>query len=220
MVTNSPQNILIPPLRSRWHDLLQATSADLKSGDEVFSWLIDRYSEKIRSYHNLEHVNDLLEAIDRVKDLAEKPPVLHFCAWFHDCIYDSQALDNEAKSAVCAVEALKELRVDDATITATTQIILSTQKHQPLLPSRDNQIFLDLDLAILSVEHNKYLKYAQAIRQEYQHVSDRQYQQGRIEVLSQFLARDKIYYTDYYYHLLESKARDNLWAEIASLEFV
>lgn len=94
------------------------------------------------------------------------------------------------------------------------QIILSTRKHEPFLEDRDNLIFLDVDLSILGAAPDRYLAYSQAIRQEYHRLSDRDYQAGRKQVLTQFLARDRIYYTDYFYQKLESSARKNLQAEI------
>ena len=49
-----------------------------------------------------------------------------------------------------------------------------------------NLIFLDLDLAIIGTEPNKYLEYAKAIRKEYRWLGDRDYQRGRIKVLTNF----------------------------------
>ena len=74
-----------------------------------------------------------------------------------------------------------------------------------------------MDLAILGTTSNQYQKYAVAIRKEYNYLSDRDYQVGRKKVLNQFLARKKIYYTDYFYQRLESIARNNIRAEINNL---
>ena len=75
-------------------------------------------------------------------------------------------------------------------------------------------------MAILGTTPNKYQEYAQAIRQEYHHLSDRDYQVGRKKVLSKFSARDRIYYTDYFYKQLESVARKNIQAEINHLDAI
>lgn len=66
-------------------------------------------------------------------------------------------------------------------------------------------------------KYDKYLQYAQAIRKEYSHLSDRDYQLGRKKFLIQFLAKTRIYYTDYFYQWLELTARNNLQTEINRL---
>ncbi len=78
----------------------------------------------------------------------------------------------------------------------------------------DNLIFLDLDLAILGASPAKYWQYAIAIRQEYSYLSDRDYRQGRKQVLAEFLNRDRIYFTKHFNRQLESIARKNLQTEI------
>ena len=204
----------IQKLRLSWLDLLDSSLAETKFEAKIFTSLIDSYTSRHRSYHNLNHVYDILNWIELVKDFAENTDILRFAAWFHDCIYDPQSLDNEAKSAVEAERALEALNIDREIIKKIEQIILSTKNHQPSIASIDNLLFLDLDLAILGTNPARYREYAKAIRQEYNHVSDRYYQTGRKKVLTQFLNRERIYYTDYFYHRLETAARKNLQAEI------
>ena len=62
-----------------------------------------------------------------------------------------------------------------------------------------------------------YKQYAQAIRQEYAHVADDNYRDGRTAVLQGLLAHPKLYLTDYYYSQLEAQARDNIKRELISL---
>ena len=105
-------------------------------------------------------------------------PVIQLAAWFHDYVYDPQAKDNEVQSAVYAQKAIEQLNVNPDIIKSVKQIILSTQKHQPLIDSIDNLIFLDVDLAILGTSSKQYFQYANAIRQEYIWLSDRDYRTG------------------------------------------
>ena len=69
-------------------------------------------------------------------------------------------------------------------------------------------------LAILGTSSEGYLKYAKAIRLKYSWLCDRNYQQGRKQLLNNFLVRERIYYTDYFYQKLELQTRENLKAEI------
>lgn len=203
-------------LKFSWHSLLQNLPANSQLGEVIFVDLVNAYSHPARHYHNLEHIQHLLALSEKVRDISDRFVVLQFSAWFHDYIYDSQAKDNEIKSAVYAEKMLNALNVSPDIIQLVKQIILSTQKHKPLINSIDNLIFLDLDLSILGVSTNKYLKYTQAIRKEYSWLSDRDYQKGRKQVLINFLARERVYYTDYFYQQLEVQARSNLKSEIES----
>lgn len=205
-------------LKKSWFDLLQELSVkDIKSGNEILVNLIQRYSEPIRHYHNLEHLQEILFLLQQVQDISHNPSVLQLSAWFHDCIYDPQAKDNEALSAIFAEQVLNQLDVDSQIIYLTTEIVRSTKNHQPLIYGIDNLIFLDVDLAILGTTKEQYLQYAHAIRQEYSHLNNLAYRKGRTELLTQILTKPKIYYTDYFYQRLETTARNNLQAEIAQL---
>ena len=207
-------------LRLSWCNLLERTSADLEIGNKIFRVLIDSYSSTARKYHNLQHVYDILDLIERATDRSNNINILQFAAWFHDYIYHPQASDNESRSAIAARNFLQQLSLNIETIEAVEKIILSTQKHQPLIQDIDNLIFLDLDLAILGTRSSQYKIYSRKIRQEYSHLSDRDYQIGRKKVLTQFLARTRIYYTDYFYRKLELKARKNIQTEIKSNCFI
>lgn len=77
------------------------------------------------------------------------------------------------------------------------------------------EIFLDLDLEVLSRSAEEYKLYAQQIRQEYAHYPDEEFRNGRIRVLSNFIKRDKIYFTTAF---SEAKARENLNLELRQLK--
>ena len=198
-------------LKLNWLNLLTELNTDLLRGEVVFKNLVEAHSDSARHYHNLNHVRDLLS-------WAESSPTIELAAWFHDYVYDSRRQDNEIKSAIYAEETLTRLNIAPDIIQTVKQIILSTQKHQPSIGSIDNLIFLDLDLAIIGASSDRYFEYAAAIRKEYSWLSDRDYQQGRKQVLNSFLARTKIYYTDYFYQSMEQQARANLAKEIELLD--
>ena len=204
-------------LKSQWNSLILALSADAQLGEAVFIDLVNTYSDSARHYHNLEHIQHILNHIEEVKVLSDRLTAVQLAAWFHDYVYNPQAKDNEIQSAIYAEPILNSLKISLDTIHLVKQIILSTEKHQPLVDSIDNLIFLDADLSILGTSPEKYFTYAKAIRQEYSYLSDREYQAGRKQVIANFFAREKIYYTDYFYQKLESSARTNLQAEIELL---
>lgn len=206
-------------LQSNWFKLLTQFEVDQQVVTEVFSNLIRAYCAPERHYHNLNHIQHLLDLIEQVTAICDRRSVLYFSAWFHDYIYEPQVKDNELKSAVIAEQTLNKLNLPPDLIQSVKQIIVSTQKHQPLLNNIDNLIFLDIDLAILGSSMLQYQQYAQAIRREYAWLSDREYKQRRTKILTQFLTRKRIYYTDYFYQQLESAARANIISEINILTF-
>ena len=199
--------------RSSWSNLLTTLQIDRASGEIIFNNLVAAYSDRDRHYHNLQHVQNLLDLLTEVKDSCQCFEGLQLTAWFHDYIYIPQAKDNELQSALYAENVLNKLNLDRDIIRSVKQIIISTQKHQPLMEGIDNLIFLDADLAILGATSDRYQKYAREIRKEYSYLSDRDYQQGRKRVLASFISKPRIYYTDYFYRKLEQQARDNIQTE-------
>ena len=81
----------------------------------------------------------------------------------------------------------------------------------------DAAYLLDMDLSILGASWSEYERYAQAVRQEYAHISNVDYRVGRIAVLKVLLAHSTLYLTDYYYARLETQARENIKREIILL---
>ena len=203
-------------LKLNWFSLLKESRASFSIKEAIFQDLVDTHSASARYYHNLNHVRYLLNLSVEAKPIAECLTVIQLAAWFHDYVYNPQASDNEIKSAIYAVQTLRELNIAPEVIESVRSIILSTQQHQPVIDTADCLIFLDLDLAILGASFGEYKKYALAIRQEYGWLSDRDYQQGRTRVLADFIAREKIYLTNYFYCRLEKTARVNLAAEMRS----
>ncbi|BAU63348.1 hypothetical protein STA3757_07120 [Stanieria sp. NIES-3757] len=207
-------------LKTNWDNLLQSLKVDLLLGELIFNDLATAYSNSTRYYHNLQHIEQLLTVANLMKDEAKNFSVIELAIWFHDVIYDSQAQDNEVKSAAYAEQVLTSLEIDNCMIQSVKQLILKTQFHQTNLEDYDSQIFLDVDLSILGASQTEYQIYSQAIRQEYSWLSQASYYVGRIKVLESFLARSRIYYTEYLFNRLESQARFNLQQELQQLKFV
>lgn len=94
------------------------------------------------------------------------------------------------------------------------KMILSTKLHQLLLNDLDCQdclLFLDIDLSILGASTQQYKLYDRHIHQEYKHLSNHNYCQARIRVFKNFLARNKIYHTNYFYLKLEKQLGQIFW---------
>jgi predicted metal-dependent HD superfamily phosphohydrolase len=204
-------------LWGEWWRLLMAFALDEGVARQAFEGVVVAYSTVDRAYHNLDHVQHVLDMIQMLSAQAEDLASVQLAAWFHDVVYQPQAKDNEERSAAYAEWMLRSLGLPEVIITSTQRLILLTKSHSINASDVDGCILLDADLAILGAESLQYWQYANAIRKEYAFVNDVDYCQGRRRVLADFLRRDRIYTTALMPAIVETRARQNLQAEIACL---
>ncbi|MCL1472356.1 hypothetical protein [Argonema antarcticum] len=202
---------------SRWQSLLQPFRVAPIAAYKLFFDLTAAYASTDRFYHNLAHIQQVLDTIDLMRSQSQNFAALEFAAWFHDVIYDPKAKDNEEKSAAYAADVLTNIGISAETIDNAVNLILTTKTHQAIENSIDSQIFLDADLSILGAFETEYRNYAVAIRQEYSWLSEGEYRSGRKQVLQNFLKRERIYFTEQMFTALEEKARQNIQEEIKYL---
>lgn len=205
-------------LKSGWESLLQPFNVDKNLSKKVLFELVSAYCSKERYYHTLGHIQRVLEIVEGMRSLACNFRAIQLAAWFHDVIYAPKATDNEERSAEYAAKALKILQLPQATIDAVTAMILSTKYHQVSTDDIDTKILLDADLAILGSDEPEYKFYSKAIRREYGFMPEEEYRQKRMQVLLNFLKRERIYFTkNKVFDELETRARRNIQAEIKAL---
>lgn len=206
---------VIANLKTDWQNRLRKYCSDKTKIDQIFEFLVEKYSENHRAYHNLSHINYLLREANKIE--FEYFDSVYFAIWFHDVIYEPKKSDNEIESAKLAVKLLRELGLNQQTISKIEQMILATQKHSAEDIDADGKIFLDLDLSILGATPDIYQQYSQAIREEYSYVLEILYRQGRKQVLENFLKREVIYFSENLRERFENQARVNLANEIKEL---
>ncbi|MBE9082450.1 hypothetical protein IQ278_09980 [Tolypothrix sp. LEGE 11397] len=208
---------LLDILLYRWQQTLLPLKVNPIDTNIIFNHLIAGYLAPGRYYHTLEHILHVLITIDNLQDYVQDMYAVQIAAWFHDIVYDTQAKDNEEKSAEYASELLHNLGLTANKIDHITRLIIDTKSHQAAADDFDSQVLLDADLAILAADPVQYQEYAQAIRQEYAWVPQDQYIAGRKQVLEKFLQRDRIYFTPLMFEVAEEIARANITAEIKTL---
>ena len=206
---------VIANLKTAWQNRQRKYCSDKTKIDQIFEFLVEKYSETHRAYHNLGHINYLLGEAETIE--FEDFDSVYFAIWFHDVIYEPKKSDNEIESAKLAVKLLQDLNLTQLIITKVEQIILATQKHSAENLAADGKIFLDLDLSILGATPVIYQQYSQAIREEYSYVLEILYRQGRKQVLENFLKREVIYFSENLRERFENQARVNLANEIKEL---
>lgn len=180
-----------------------------------------RYNEAQRAYHSLQHIEQLFAQFKQIKHVLNEPHIIALALFYHDVIYAPTRSDNELKSAEYAVETLRPY-LSAAQCQHIYALIMMTANHKLAECSNAQKNFdaaylLDMDLSILGASWSEYEQYAQAVRQEYAHVSNIDYRVGRIAVLTELLAHPTLYLTDYYSTRLETQARQNIKREIKIL---
>lgn len=172
------------------------------------------YSKKSRYYHNLTHINDMIDNYEKYSDQLQFPNEVLYSIFYHDYIYVSSKKDNELKSAESAIKILP--KNSDLNSTMVFDTIVATQQHQHN-DNEDINWLIDFDLKVLARDWNDYKIYFEQIRKEYRIYPDFLYKPGRAKALKHFLENEFIFQTDEFRNLYEEKARMNIEKEILLL---
>jgi len=186
------------------------------NGRNVFSSLAAQYSERHRAYHNLTHINAMLDEFEQVRHLASNQDAIESAVWYHDAVYDTRAKDNEEQSAVLASHVLRSAGLSEDFNQLVNKLILAT-KHSAEPIELDTQLLVDIDLSILGQPEHVFDKYEENIRKEYEWVPDDAFKAGRSTVLQQFLNREFIYSTEFFRGKYEVQARKNITRSLEQL---
>jgi len=171
--------------------------------------LIACYAEKHRAYHTLQHLEECLTQLDQVRALCSHPDEVALALWYHDAIYKPRRSDNEARSADWLVNVAKQIAVTTSYIERMRKLVLAT-RHNTVPEDIDAQILVDIDLSILGASGERFDEYERQVRREYRWVPFPLYRAQRTRVLKSFVERARIYSTEHYFNLLESRARENI----------
>jgi predicted metal-dependent HD superfamily phosphohydrolase/phosphopantetheine adenylyltransferase len=213
----------VEALRQRWGGLCARLSDGAASAEAADAWwarLRDAYSEPIRAYHTLTHVEAMLAALDEVEAHMERPDAARLAAWLHDAVYDPRGSDNEERSADWLDACCGALGVHGEDARLARELVLATKTHSvpdSLAARADARYFLDADLLVLALRPSIYDRYSRQIRAEYAHLSEAEFRAGRGRVLRSLLDRAALFLTPYFRDRHEERARLNLRRELASL---
>jgi predicted metal-dependent HD superfamily phosphohydrolase len=141
---------MILPAR-RWLELWQRLNVERAAYNalaDTFTELTQRYAEKHRHYHTAQHIAECLAHFDAARALCEHADEVELALWFHDAIYEPRAKDNESRSAAWAERVTREAGLSQDLSDRVHDLILKTM-HDALPVTRDEQVLVDIDLAIL-----------------------------------------------------------------------
>lgn len=188
-----------------WSDLgLQPPSGLLEQ-------LVSAYEEPQRHYHSLQHLSECLTHFEQARHLAQQPGEVAIALWFHDAIYNVRGKDNERQSADWAIRVLVSCQARQVTLDRVERLIMAT-RHDATPSDADEQLLVDIDLAILGATPERFAEYDAQVRAEYAWVPGFVYRMKRRSVLKAFLARPHLYGTDHFRARYEAQARCNLAA--------
>ncbi|MBO6184247.1 MAG: hypothetical protein J6O88_06060 [Chryseobacterium sp.] len=203
-------------LKDRFEALCLNFTEDKVLIEKFWNEIEKNYSGKSRHYHNLQHLENMFEEIDVVRNQIENFNNISFSIFYHDLIYDATSKLNEEKSADIAEERLRILGLNDEDIQKIHQQILATKFHKHSV-DEDVNFLLDVDLSVLGKNSQVYLEYTKQIRKEYSIYPDFLYKPGRKKVLQHFLDLESIFKTDYFKNKYENQARENMKVELENL---
>ena len=146
--------------------------------------ILAMWNEAHRSYHTLDHLNDLIDQINEDKQYYSQKEYekLIISSLFHDIIYDPTKGDNEEKSAEFFMNCCEEK--DSSDILEIKQIILDTKTHKSSTPLSED--FCHYDMSIVERDFDQLLKWEQGIATEYSIYGDL-YKEGRLKFLESLL---------------------------------
>lgn len=192
-------------LRQRW---------PLPGDEPLREELLDAWGSPGRGYHDLQHLDEVLERLDELAPtLSHAGPTVALAAWFHDAVHDPEP-DPEGRSAAWAVRALRGGDVDADEV---ARLVLLTREHSPAADDVEGVALCDADLAVLASGRERYRDYCRGVRQEYGHLDDATFAAGRAAVLRRFLQRPHLFASTHARERWEAAARLNVAREIAEL---
>lgn len=154
---------------------------------ESYVKLVKRYSDSQRSYHNIDHIQNVTAHINANREKAENWAATLWAALLHD-FFPPWEKHAEQRSADESDFFLKELQMKVELIEQVKKLIVFTANHFSA-SSQDERLLADADLYILGEEAWKYDLYSSQIRREYKKVITPLFKNGRRKFLLKLLDR-------------------------------
>ncbi len=202
--------------QTRFASLWDRHASGAPSGDTVYQELANSYSHPTRHYHGLPHIHACLEHFDIVREHLDNPDAVEMALWFHDVVYDPCRTDNERKSAEL-FEIHTGNGIESTFVGQVTNLIMMTvYPSNPL--SADEKFMVDIDLSSFALPWNDFIRLGRLVRDEFGHLTDREFEQGELEFFRMLSNREYFFYTEFFRSRYENTAQSNLDRKIKQLE--
>lgn len=210
-------------LREHWTKAWQTLG--VAPAESLLEQLLSAYSQPARHYHTLSHLQHCMREFSDVTALCQHPDEVALALFFHDAVYDVRSLvpqANETASAQWAQRALQTAGCDDSAVNGVTALVMATchggtPKGTAETAHPDQDLLVDIDLAILGQPTARFLAYEDEVRLEYSWVPEAAFKAGRLKVLDEFLEAEAVYRTRHFKQRYEARAQKNLRASTATL---
>ena len=194
--------------------------AGVRLSPSLWEAIRQAYSHPGRAYHDLQHIEEVLEKYDEVaRDVGWKHPAEVFVALlFHDFVYIPGRFDNEERSANVAVNSLKEAGFGDLDTGYIQRLILLTARHGRLEAAKmteEEALFVDCDMSIIGADARRFAEYDDGIRAEYSQMEREVFNAGRRAFVQRLFGSSSIFLSEYFRQRLEAAARSNLESLVA-----
>jgi predicted metal-dependent HD superfamily phosphohydrolase len=192
---------------ARWTQLAQGLG--LKQPLGGFQEVVSAWGEPQRAYHTLEHLSECLELFEAIGHHAQQPAQVAFALWMHDAVYDPTRSDNEALSAAWADRLLVRAGAANET-RARIEALIAVTRHEATPATPDEALLVDIDLAILGADSERFERYEAQVRREYAFVPEASFRVARRAIMQAFAQRNPLYLTEVMRAAREDQARRNL----------
>lgn len=204
--------------RNHWERFTARFNITSDLRQNVYTDLHRRYGEKHRTYHGIRHPVLLLDELETARE--EMPEwfqdfrqdmAIELALWDHDSYYKTRDGDgvNVERSAERTLEHAHDLGISSVVGGRAAQLVLAT-KHTKRPEELAAQVVTDIDLSLFAAPWETFVQDTYDIREEYSHVSDKDFRNGRKDFLDGMLQWSSIYTTDYFFMKFEARAQDNL----------
>ena len=181
----------------------------------LFNDLVEKYSEPWRAYHSISHINNSLNYFDDCSDHAINPDAVELAIWFHDCIYELGATDNEEKSKDWFLARTTDQLSPTLRDEVARLIMDTTHKHIPA--TDDGRLLADIDMSSFSRPWDQYVRDSQAVRDEHGEPDSAEMDAKLVRFLQSLISNGPMYHSPFYAEHYEHKARENIARHITLL---
>ena len=181
-------------LHEEWCALANDLKVNVSKSSNWWSRLRDMYGLKPwRHYHTLRHLKEFLQIAKSEFDCGVSKELL-LSIWFHDAIYDPRSSSNENDSISLFEAFVDECQISNMVDCVSVKHAISlTSDHKSNLSQAGQadsewvKYFLEMDLAILGAEKDRYQQYMAQIREEYKFLNDTEFNRGRRTFLGNYM---------------------------------
>ncbi len=202
---------------------LDVSVIDDEDVEELWEEMLHFYNKTDRYYHNLRHIENVVNELETVKNKINDYDTVLFAAFYHDFIYFVEKEKkisiggNEKRNAIIAESTLKKILYPLNKVAECQEHIIATKYHEKTL-NNDTNFLIDADLSILGQKPDIYNEYCKNIRKEYSIFSDNKFYLSRKILLEKILSKENIFTTQHFIDLYEKQARINIKDEIEKLK--